>query len=89
MLACIYKSNIIGALRSFLIILSMVLLRNQHVQSLYGYIFVSAFDMTLDYEKALEDIVNLGCERILTSGQDVSALEGTEIIKKCIDLVSL
>lgn len=47
-----------------------------------------AFDMTYDYEKALEDIVSLGCERILTSGLDLSALEGTQVIKRCIDLVS-
>ena len=47
-----------------------------------------AFDMTSDYERALEDIVNLGCERILTSGLDSSALEGTLVIKKCIEIVS-
>lgn len=47
----------------------------------------SAFDMVTDYEKALEDIVGLGCERILTSGMETSALEGTPIIKKCIELV--
>lgn len=44
--------------------------------------------MTCDYEKALEDIVALGCERILTSGLDSSALEGTQVIKRCIDVVS-
>jgi len=44
--------------------------------------------MTNDYEKALEDIVKLGCERILTSGQDGSALEGALVVKKCIELVS-
>lgn len=43
--------------------------------------------MVTDYEKALEDIVGLGCERILTSGMETSALEGTPIIKKCIELV--
>lgn len=50
--------------------------------------FCIAFDMASDYEKALEDIVTLGCERILTSGLDSSALEGTQIIKKCTELVS-
>ncbi|XP_067938066.1 copper homeostasis protein cutC homolog isoform X2 [Watersipora subatra] len=50
--------------------------------------FHRAFDMTGDYEKALEDIVNLGCERILTSGLDSSALEGTLVIKKCIELAN-
>jgi len=44
--------------------------------------------MTNDYQKALEDIVSLGFERILTSGMDSSALEGTLVIKKCIELVS-
>lgn len=45
--------------------------------------------MVSEYEKALEDVVNLGCERILTSGLDGSALEGTPVIKKCIELVSI
>lgn len=45
--------------------------------------------MVNDYEKALEDIVNLGCERILTSGLDSSCLEGTQIIKKCIEQVHM
>ena len=44
--------------------------------------------MVNNYEKALEDVVSLGCERILTSGLESSALEGTPTIKKCIELVS-
>lgn len=50
--------------------------------------FHRAFDMTKDFEKAMEDIVSLGCERVLTSGQDSSALEGALNIKKMVDLAN-
>lgn len=42
--------------------------------------FHRAFDMTVDPFEALEDIVELGCDRILTSGQQKSAIEGKELI---------
>lgn len=42
--------------------------------------FHRAFDMTVDPFEALEDIVELGCERILTSGQQKSAIEGKALI---------
>ncbi len=44
--------------------------------------FHRAFDMCRDPQKATEDIIELGCDRILTSGQAVSALEGAEVIGK-------
>jgi copper homeostasis protein len=44
--------------------------------------FHRAFDMTRDPLEALEDIITLGCERILTSGQQRTAIEGKELIKQ-------
>jgi len=44
--------------------------------------FHRAFDMARDPFEALETLVELGIERILTSGQAVSALEGAAIIKE-------
>ena len=45
--------------------------------------------MTSNYEKALESIISLGIERVLTSGRENTALEGTPIIKRMVDLVSI
>jgi copper homeostasis protein len=49
-----------------------------------GVTFHRAFDRTADPFKALEDIISIGCERILTSGQKPSVNEGMQIL---IDLV--
>jgi len=49
-----------------------------------GVTFHRAFDRCNNLEKALEDIIELGCERILTSGGKKTALEGKEIIKDLI-----
>ena len=38
--------------------------------------FHRAFDRTVDPMKALEDIISLGCNRILTSGQQPKAIDG-------------
>lgn len=43
--------------------------------------FHRAIDMTPDYEEALENIIETGCNRILTSGQRNTALEGIEALK--------
>lgn len=42
--------------------------------------FHRAFDMTADASRALDDILALGAERLLTSGQRGSAIEGKELI---------
>jgi copper homeostasis protein len=49
-----------------------------------GVTFHRAFDMTCDPKRALEDIVNLGCERVLTSGQRPTALEGATLIRALV-----
>lgn len=46
--------------------------------------FHRAIDMTPDYLKALEDIIETGCERILTSGQKNTAIEGIEAIRDLV-----
>ena len=46
--------------------------------------FHRAFDMTSDLFKALEDIISLGCERILTSGGKSAAISGASVISELI-----
>lgn len=46
--------------------------------------FHRAFDRCADLFKSLEEIIDLGCDRILTSGGRKTALEGKEILKKLI-----
>ncbi len=49
-----------------------------------GCTFHRAFDRTNDPFKALEDIISIGCERILTSGLLPTALEGADTIAALI-----
>jgi len=42
--------------------------------------FHRAFDMCLDPRRALEDLVQLGVDRVLTSGQEASVIEGLDLI---------
>lgn len=46
--------------------------------------FHRAFDRTKDAFQSLEDIIALGCERILTSGQKTAAWEGKDLIQALI-----
>jgi copper homeostasis protein len=50
-----------------------------------GVTFHRAFDRTVDPFEALEDIIEIGCERILTSGQKQNALDGAGLIKQLIE----
>ncbi|MDG5798890.1 copper homeostasis protein CutC [Marinilabiliaceae bacterium ANBcel2] len=46
--------------------------------------FIRAFDIIYDPFEALEDIIDSGCKRLLTSGMATTALEGAETLKKLI-----
>ena len=48
--------------------------------------FHRAFDVCRNYRKALNDIISLGCQRILTSGQQPNAVEGIPLLKKLVEL---
>lgn len=50
-----------------------------------GVTFHRAFDMCREPARALEDIIALGCERVLTSGAQASALEGAALIRACAE----
>ncbi|RAY12618.1 copper homeostasis protein CutC [Actinomadura craniellae] len=47
--------------------------------------FHRAFDMTADPFAALETLVDLGVDRVLTSGHDVSVLEGAPLIARLVE----
>jgi len=49
-----------------------------------GVTFHRAFDRAKDPFRALEDVIETGCERILTSGQRPKAVDGAQIIKELI-----
>ncbi|HVT33102.1 MAG TPA: copper homeostasis protein CutC [Rhodanobacteraceae bacterium] len=50
--------------------------------------FHRAFDLARDARAALEDLVALGCDRVLTSGQRASATEGASLIHALIERAS-
>jgi copper homeostasis protein len=49
-----------------------------------GVTFHRAFDWSKDPFEALEDIIEIGCERILTSGQMPMAIDGAPLIRDLI-----
>ena len=55
--------------------------------------FHRAFDRCNDLEKGLEDIISLGCERVLTSGGEASAIEAitqlTQLVKQADGRISI
>jgi copper homeostasis protein len=48
--------------------------------------FHRAFDLTADPVRAMEDIIGVGIDRILTSGQAASAEAGSGLIKRLVSL---
>ena len=48
--------------------------------------FHRAFDRCKDPFTAVENIIKAGCQRILTSGQELKATEGIELIKQLVEL---
>lgn len=49
-------------------------------------IFHRAFDNTIDYKKAIKNLIELKCDRILTSGQAISSIEGIDTL---IDILKI
>jgi copper homeostasis protein len=47
--------------------------------------FHRAFDMTRDPFEALDTLIELGVDRILTSGQEPSVFEGSDLIRRLIE----
>ena len=48
--------------------------------------FHRAFDCCADPYKSIEDVIALGCDRLLTSGLAASAYEGRELISELVDM---
>jgi copper homeostasis protein len=46
--------------------------------------FHRAFDMARDPYRALEDLIGLGVDRVLTSGQEASVVEGLDLIAELV-----
>src|SRR5262249_32307041 len=47
--------------------------------------FHRAFDMTRDPYQAMEDLIELGVDRVLTSGQAASAADGAKLIRDLVE----
>ncbi|MCM1031516.1 MAG: copper homeostasis protein CutC [Oscillibacter sp.] len=47
--------------------------------------FHRAFDMTCNSREALEDVIECGCFRILTSGMHNTALEGMKVLRELVE----
>lgn len=51
-----------------------------------GVTFHRAIDQSQDFRQAIETIVELGCERILTSGLAANVEQGIEVLKEMVEL---
>ncbi len=49
-----------------------------------GVTFHRAIDQCVDVHRALDDIMELGCERVLTSGLSATAVEGISVLKDMV-----
>ena len=47
--------------------------------------FHRAFDMCRDPKKALEELIGIGCDRVLTSGQAATAQAGIPLLKELVE----
>jgi copper homeostasis protein len=47
--------------------------------------FHRAFDLTREPERALEELIELGVERVLTSGAERTALEGAALLRRLVE----
>ncbi len=62
--------------------------RTEHIRRIIGErqaVFHRAFDVTPDPFQALDQLIDLGITRILTSGQKDTAPEGVELIAKLVE----
>lgn len=50
--------------------------------------FHRAFDMARDPRAALEDIIAAGCDRLLTTGQESSVIEGLDLVAELVRLAA-
>lgn len=50
--------------------------------------FHRAFDMCKDPLKSLEQIISLGCDTLLTSGQQPTAIEGVSLLKQLVEIAN-
>jgi copper homeostasis protein len=50
-----------------------------------GVTFHRAFDMVADPAQALETVIGLGCERVLSSGARASAIEGAASLRTLVE----
>ena len=48
--------------------------------------FHREFDMTRDPYKSLEDLINLGVDRVLTSGQEATVPEGADLLEELVKI---
>ena len=48
--------------------------------------FHRAFDLCADYASALQDVIDCGCDRILTSGLSPKATDGVSVLKNLVQL---